>query len=248
MSTINLLPRDYLRRRSTRRANMLMLGLFGVVMVGLITADYVSQRSYAQASEVLTRVNADFTDAAKLIDQMHQLEEQANALQNKAKVISALVERIPRSTLLGIAACALPRDTSMVKVDLYVQQVVNKAVSDSAKKAANPKSTAAVATKDKEKVPEPVMPKTSLMMDISGLAATDLEVGRFIANLARCQLVKLADLAYSQEKVIDGTPIREFQIKLEFKSNVDAMDMLRTTDSDQTSEISARTEDARGQT
>jgi hypothetical protein len=57
-----------------------------------------------------------------------------------------------------------------------------------------------------------------------------VEVARFITNLVRCPLMKSVDLVYSQQKNVSNSPVREFQVKMELKPNVDVIDVLRSAD------------------
>src|SRR5438093_1151288 len=47
----SFLPQDYVARRAELRANLLCLGLFGVVMFGVIGAFFVTDRQWLQVSQ-----------------------------------------------------------------------------------------------------------------------------------------------------------------------------------------------------
>ena len=220
MGIINLLPQDYIAGRYRRRANWVCSILFAVVMAGVVGAAFVSDQTGRHTRDVSRRVDADYADAAKLIAQMQQLEVQKALMVTKANGSSALMERVPRSFLLGMLTNSLPKGASLTAVELDTRRTLTAS-------AAPAKAPTAAG------VPPSPPPKPPLVvvMDVKGFASTDVEVARFIANLARNPLAASVDLAYSQEKLVDNASMREFQIKLELKSNsqVDgsAVEMLR---------------------
>ena len=118
MSTINLIPDDYLQKRLQKRANYLCVALFSVVMVGVATAALVSDRAYRNTQKVLDRVNANYAEAAKQLEQMRTLEASKRQMMGKAIATGILLERIPRSFLLATLTKALPGNASLLKVEL----------------------------------------------------------------------------------------------------------------------------------
>ena len=217
MSTINLLPKDYVERRWRRRANWLCLILFFLVMAGVLGAQVVSECSARHARQVLRRVDADYAEAAKLIEQMQRLEAQERASRTSAELTASLIERVPRSTVLAAITQALPEHASLLSVELQMQRIVRGPA------PASGKGRTKFDALSGKPAPDPA--RASLVMEITGLASTDIEVGRLIANLARNPLIASVDLVYSQEKLIDQTPVREFQVKAELKPDADAIDL-----------------------
>ncbi len=225
MSIINLLPEDYVKRRSQNRANKLCLILFAAVMAAVIAAVIVSDQSTRHTQAVARRVDAAYADAAKMIEQLRELENRKQAMQHKAELTASLLERVPRSTLLAIVAGALPRGASLTQFNLFPMNVVTRA--EPANKNASATDSKFAKVQQQREASESV---TVVMMEVTGLAGTDVEVARFITNLVRCPLMKSVDLVYSQEKVLQDTPIREFQVKIELKPNVDVIDVLRAAE------------------
>jgi hypothetical protein len=220
MGIINLLPQDYIAGRYRRRANWVCSILFAVVMAGVVGAAFVSDQSRRHTMEVSRRVDADYAEAARLIAQMQQLEVQKAVMLTKASGSSALMERVPRSFLLGMLTNSLPKGASLSAVELDTKRVISYA----------PAPAKAPATPGAPPAPPPKPPMV-VVMAVKGLASTDVEVGRFIATLQHNPVAEAVDLSYSQEKLVDGSSMREFQIKIELKhdSQVDskAVEMLR---------------------
>jgi Tfp pilus assembly protein PilN len=210
MSTINLLPEDYLRSRARKRANILCLVLFAVVMAGVLTAAVVTDRNSRNTRNVCDQVNASYAEAAKLIEQVNRLRDHKTTLLAKAEQASALQERVPRSYILGTLTNALPERASVLSVRLETR-------------AADPERMSkfgAVAAQRGGKAP--------LFVDlvVTGQAATDMDVARLIANLARNPLLANVDLVYSEERTVDKNAIREFQVKMEVKPGIDVLDVI----------------------
>ncbi len=221
MSTINLLPENHLQRRCQHRANVICMVLFVVVIGGIFLAAAASKRNLARTLAVRARVNTSYTEAAKLISQMHELEAQKVKMLRKAELTASLVERVPRSTLLAVVTKALPKGTSLESLDLQTQRIIRRAEPTDTNK-----QTGSKLTTEPRKAP-PTSAETTVCAKITGFAATDVQVARFIANLARNPLMASVDLVYSEQKKVKDVTVREFQIKTVLKHQVDAIEFVR---------------------
>ena len=218
MSMINLLPKDYIKRRQQRRANVLCLILFGLVMAGVLGAAAVSERSIRHTEEVADRVNKAYSEATRMIQQLNELEARKQGMLRKAEMTAKLLERAPRSTLLAVVTNALPRSASVTKLNLFQIFKVTKS-------PAAPKASSGAKTKFQKVAEEQAAEtKTIVGMEVVGLAGTDVDVASFIAKLARCPIIGVVDLVYSQEKVVDEIPVREFKVSMQLKPDVDVID------------------------
>ena len=65
---------------------------------------------------------------------------------------------------------------------------------------------------------------TVVTIKITGLAGTDVEVAKVIANLACNPLTHSVDLVYSQEKLIEKVPVRQFQVRLKLRPGADVIE------------------------
>ncbi len=223
MSTINLLPEDYLLKRSQHRANVLCVALFLAIMLGVGGAALVSHQNTRRTEKVRDHVNKQYADAANLLMQMYKLEAQKREGLRKAEATTTLLERVPRSYLLAIVTQSLPSNISMLEVEFQPKSFLTGNASN--KKTKGTKF-------DKLKAKQPTHRRV-MMMEISGLAATDVEVADFIANLQRCPILASVDLNYSREKTIrlkskgkDERNVREFKVTMQVKSNVDVIDLI----------------------
>lgn len=216
MSTINLLPDNYLERRCRRRAKVICLILFAIIMGAVVTAKAVSEQSRRHTLDVSNRITAEYRAAAKLIIQLQQFERRKAKLLHKITLSSSLLERLPKSRVLAAVTNALPTDTSLLCFDMNIRRVITKADAD---KASRKRTSKFDARKRKRKASAPTV--GIVVTELTGLAGTDIQVARFIANLARNPLVASVDLVYSQEKLIEKFPVREFQIVMKLHADAD---------------------------
>jgi len=221
MSTINLLPQEYIERRLRNRATVICSILFGVVMSVVIAAAIASQHSHQHTLVVRDRLDADYAEAAKLIQQMQRLEAKKRKLLRKAKLSASLMERVPRSYVLAVVANALPDHASLESLVLNTRDAPQQQDQVARKRKSKKKSKYVSGSTTAKPTPRVVQ------ITVTGLAATDVEVARLIANLARNSLVETVDLVYSQEKLVNKTMVREFQIRLMLKADGDAIDSIR---------------------
>lgn len=227
MSIVNLLPRDYLKRRRQRRADLLLLVLFGAVMLGVVSATILSERSWRHTVKVAERVDQSYAEAAKLIDQLQQLQAQKQTMLRKAEDTASLMERVPRSYLLATATNALPTEACLTGFHLTVEKVEHKPPQP------NPKAPGAPTAKFQSTAARrfPGSVTTQVHVEATGLAGTDVDVARFIANMAANPLVESADLVYSEERLIeDEIPVRGFQVNIMLKPGADVTEAVESAE------------------
>ncbi len=240
MSTINLLPDDYLQTRRTRRASVMCSTLFVIVVGGVLGAQFATEAAMSNAKMVLDHVNSDYADAARLIDQMKQLQVQEQELMRRAELTANLIERVPRSTLLGVIAKALPKHTSLTKVQLQVERITRRARSEKSRMTRTKFKALSGSGSGTEQ-------ENLLVLEVTGQAGTDVEVARFITNLDRSVLIASVDLVYSKEKTVNKFRGREFQVKAELRSNIDAIELNRHTRGESTRNLALKWDHPRRQ-
>ncbi len=219
MSIINLLPDNYIKQRMQRRIDLACLGLFVIVISSVLGAYMVTNSSRQNTLRVLERVNAEYDDATKLIENMQILEQQKQQMIEKAKATASIVEKVPRSTLLAIITNARPKGTSLLELNLNtkMENLPKKRLGRMSPSGQSILSTASRTAGEVE-------PQLVVKITIEGMARTDTQVAKFISNLSANNLVESVDLNFSQEKIIDDIALREFQIDVRLKPNADAID------------------------
>jgi Tfp pilus assembly protein PilN len=220
MSNASFLPEDYLARKAERRTNIISLSLFGVVMVAVVGAFFVTNRSARVAMEQQAAINGQYQLAAVQIEELTQLEQQKTEMLNKAELAAALVERVPRSILLADLINRMPDRLSLLDFELKSEKVKPPAKAAPSKtdstgrlKAGSPEraKTKAEASDEPTKI-EPQRFKVTISM--VGVAPTDLEVSKYMAELNAYSLLRDVSLEYSEQKDIEGRSMRQFKINM----------------------------------
>ncbi|MDP6634519.1 MAG: PilN domain-containing protein [Phycisphaerae bacterium] len=230
MSLINLLPQDYYERRHGRRTNAICVVLFVVVMVCIVSASMVSRSNANETRGVMDNLNRSYSQAAQTISQMQTLRGQKQTILDKRRRIEALQDPVPKSIVLAILTNARPDGVSLLNIKLDSRfdppKAPNKALTINTTKgqsAAPPKP---------ERNPEP-----SVTVEIIGLARTDFQVARYLANLTDSGLTDSVDLSYTQDYTPGGggdrpvpenlQNLREFRLKCRLSKKIDAKGMAK---------------------
>ena len=211
MTYVNLLPEEYVARRKQRRTNLLCSILFCLVMAGVLGATLVSEQTRRRTRSVNDRVNESYRQAGQLIQQLQSLEATKGQMVGKANLTAELLERVPRSYLLATVTNALPPGGSLLKFDLETQRRSTTIVSGGSSRYSQ--SGGKTAATDRGQL--------EVRLVVTGLAATDVEVAKFIAQMAKCPLMESVDLVYSEEKKISGSMVRTFQVEMQLKGDAD---------------------------
>jgi Tfp pilus assembly protein PilN len=232
MSLINLLPQDYYQRRQGQRTNIMCGVLFAVVMVGIVSASMVSRSKGNKTQTIMDDLNRSYNQAAQTISQMQTLKSQKQAILDKWRRIQALQDPVSKSVVLAVLTNARPDGVSLlnVKLDSHFPKPKKKP-----KKALAVKTTKAKAkTPAVPPAPEPqIEPKVSV--EIIGLAGTDFQVARYLANLTDSGLTQSVDLSYTQDYKPSSRPgeeapehlqnLREFRLTCRLNMKIDAQSM-----------------------
>lgn len=226
MSTVNLLPEDYLVRRSQQRANVLCLILFAVVMAGVVGAAVMSEQKSARARRDREQVYVEYRRASELIARMQELEAKKNDVVSKAQMASELLERVPRSYLLAELTNALPASDSLTEVKLLTTQPkVVKATTKHkskfrARQAARAKTAKAKADADANTKTPVKRPPPLVMVEAIGLAQTDVHVAQFISRMHNCPLMRSVELGYSEQQQVGDAVVRKFLVTMQLDPKV----------------------------
>ncbi|MEN6576019.1 MAG: hypothetical protein ABFD90_06725, partial [Phycisphaerales bacterium] len=115
MPNINFVPDDYIQSNESRRANLMCLILFSVVMAALggsFVTIKIRQRA-CRAEESL--VNAKMTRLEQSIKQFEDLQSKRQEMMRTALTTAELLEPVPRSVLLASLTNSLPAGVSLIK-------------------------------------------------------------------------------------------------------------------------------------
>lgn len=210
MSNINFVPDDYVQSNESRRANLMCLILFSVVMAGLggsFVTIKIRQRACG-AEESL--VNTKMARMQESIKKFEELQTKRKEMMRTALTTAELLEPVPRSVVLASLTNTLPAGVSLVKVNLMQKEPPKSAQAPAAKS----KYQAAQAQQGtSEAEPKPSADKQiETHMDIEGMAPSDLQVAAYIERLSNSVLLTNVALVESNEKKVDDTSFRQFKL------------------------------------
>jgi Tfp pilus assembly protein PilN len=209
MPNINFVPDDYIQSNESRRANLMCLIMFSVVMAAL-GASFVTikiRQRACRAEEEL--VNARMVKMEESIKQFEDLQSRRQAMMKTALTTAELLEPIPRSVLLASLTNSLPPGVSLIKLDLMQKQEKSAAPNRGNKtKYEAAKGQTAAATQAKTSPEQDVV----IHMNIEGIAPSDLQVASYIEHLGNSILIDNVALVESKEKKIEDTAFRQFRL------------------------------------
>jgi Tfp pilus assembly protein PilN len=218
---LSFLPDDYLERKAQRRTNAICATLFLVVMVAIGSAFTFTERSMRDAEREHNAIERKFTEAAKRIEQVQQMQEKQRTMAMQAELTASLLEKVPRSFLLAEVTNAMPPGVTLLDLNLESRRHSaptspgNKSTFESKKSAtADAKKKAAAAAQSEAKVYD-------VNVKITGVAGTDVQVAQFITRLNQSTLVRDVNLVVSEEFKSEDGPVRKFQIEMMVNPHAD---------------------------
>ncbi len=210
MSNINFVPDDYVQGNESRRANLMCLVMFSVVMA-VLGGSFVMikvRQGACKAEEAL--VNAKMARMQESIKKFEELQTKRKEMMRTALTTAELLEPVPRSVVLASLTNSLPAGVSLLKVGL-VQKELNKSAQASAPK------TRYQAAQDQQASPEPEVrvsaeKQLETHLEIEGVSPSDLQVAAYIERLGSSVLMTNVALVESKEKKVDSTSFRQFKL------------------------------------
>jgi Tfp pilus assembly protein PilN len=218
MSNINFVPDDYVQSNESRRANLMCLVLFCVVMAGLAGSFVtIKMRQRACRAQEL-QVNAKMTKVEESIKKFEDLQTRRQAMTRTALTTADLLEPVPRSVLLASLTNSLPPGTSLVKLDL-VQKDASKGTGGAPPKNKYQAAQGAKAGTNAEAKPSGEK-ALETRIEIEGVAPSDLQVASYIEHLNGSILLDEVALVESKEKKVDNTVYRSFRLTAMLRKEV----------------------------
>ncbi|MFC1761459.1 PilN domain-containing protein [Planctomycetota bacterium] len=157
------------------------------------------------------------TDMQEAILQFEKLQEKRKEMMKTALTTAELIEPVPRSIMLATLTNNLPPGASLSDVMLQQKIAKNNRMpkkSTSQFKAATDKFTGAKT--------EAMSYERQLetLIDIVGMAPTDLQVAAYIERLGLSPLLEQVALVESIEKTVDNAIYRHFKLTAKLKREV----------------------------
>src|SRR5438874_12888911 len=120
---LSFLPDDYLERKARRRTNAICAALFFIVICAIGGAFTVTEKSVREIEKQYTAVETQYTEAAKRIEQVTQMQEKQRTMARQAELTASLLEKVPRSFLLAEITNDMPPGVSLL--DFVLEARVN---------------------------------------------------------------------------------------------------------------------------
>jgi hypothetical protein len=217
MVNINFVPDDYAQSNESRRTNFIYLVLFGVVMIALggsFMSIKIRQRA-CNASEAM--INQRMTKIQEAIKQFEELQTKKREMMKTALTTAELIEPVPRSILLASLTNNLPPGVSLSQVNL-----VQKQSKQNTTVARTSKYNAAKANGSQSQSSEPENPEKFLetLIDIAGIAPSDLQVASYIEQLSNSSLLDDVALIESKEYKLNDSLLRQFKLSAMLRKDV----------------------------
>ena len=213
----SFLPDDYLEKRKIRRTNILCLILFIIVMAGIGSVGYLTYQKQVEVRQKQAQVNERYQKAKKRLEQVEELQKQKQQMIHKARVTSALVERVPRSTLLAELINHMPASLSVLNLELETKVLRTQR-----------RPTTAIERKqmaeEKERKKVDVKPK-ALTVKLVGVAPTDVQVSEYMTALGKYRLFGDVGLQYSEQMDLNGNEMRKFGMRIKIANDVNMQEL-----------------------
>jgi Tfp pilus assembly protein PilN len=206
MAQIDFVPDDYIERKESRRANFFYLALLAVIVVGIAGAyGIIKVRRHAVANEAKA-VDARMAIVQQAVKQLEQLQIKKQEMMKTALLTAELIEPVPRSLIVALLTNSLPESVSLSKIEIVQKASPTPKLSqyDALKAAAAPKSPG------QDFITE---------LEIEGLAASDIGVADYIANLSKSNMLENVSLVQSKQKDSGSGSYREFKLTSQIRGS-----------------------------
>lgn len=211
---LSFMPDDYLSQKSIRRTNHLCSALLLAVLVALGGAFLWSRSGLLSLRTEHAQVTDDFNIEADRIKRLEELRKQHESILRRAQLADSLIEKLPRSVMLGSIRSHLPEGAALVEFTLSSAEIV----------VPRPPSTGSASKKTKKPDPKtpppPPEPKRyRQFIKLTGVAYTDLQVAQFIGNLVRSDYFEEVSLIQSRPFKVGRDNVRRFEVEMRLRSD-----------------------------
>lgn len=205
MKEIDFLPHSYhqaVRRRTERRRNLLMCVGLALAMICLHGLNVTRIRSAEAALSAMRNGSGAWQSAQA---RLSALEKQKASLRERLDLISRLEDAAPLNAAIGEIAGLMTGSMAIRELS------VETASPDAAGRSSVPLSPQ-TAAQTGGVVKAGISSPTETRVRMTGVAATDVEVGIFLGKMGACPLFSNVTLGYSREERAAGRKMREFEV------------------------------------
>jgi Tfp pilus assembly protein PilN len=223
----SFLPEDYIARKTETRVNVLILGLFALVLGGVVAAFVATNRHWKDIRVRQQTVNEQWALEGAKMEELKKLEDQRAQMMEKAQITAALVERVPRWAVLG--EVTLRRPLEMRFDTLIIKSTRTEPVAPLPVKGApaapapmfknlTDKITGTAAAPEKPKIKAPTFTYT---LTINGSTAKNTDVADFLASLKASPIFTSVELSFIRETKEKDRELRKFEISANIRNDAD---------------------------
>ena len=228
------LPEDYVQRKAEGRANIIGLTLFCAVMGTVVAAFFVTNRNWKSVHEEREAIAVQYTAAEPEIELLIKLEEQKEQMLQKAEIVTALIEPVPRSILMAELVTRMPEHMTLLTVELKGRRVADATPTkggDAAPARTNVRGrtagslggtktgASAEGADDKAKI---MPPRYEYTIMLTGVTPANSDVADYLDALKLSPLLRRVELHYAEPQKIKDVELRKFQISAEIDPRADA--------------------------
>ncbi len=222
MVDVNFVPDDYAQSNESRRTNYIYLVLFAVLMTALggsFAAVKIRQRACIVNEELVNKRLAEMQEAIK---QFEDLQAKRREMMKTALTTAELIEPVPRSILLASLTNNLPTGVSLCDLKLVQRQSKQPTSTPSATSKYQATQVQKSSPQNAQEAGASVNPEKMLetLIDIGGLAPSDLQVAAYIERLTNSSLLDSVALVESREFKAEGNTLRQFKLTAMLRKDV----------------------------
>ncbi len=216
---LSFLPEDYLVRKAQHRTNLICATLFVVMISAIAVAFTTAERSLRQTEARHTAVDNQYAEAAKRIAQMKQLQDRQQVLARQADLAASLIDRVPRSYLLAEITNKLPSGVSLRDMEMLRKK--KPTVAPAKTTAFDRKKTSKTKANSKQVALPPPPDQYDVLIKLSGVAASDAQVAKFVTQLSDSDLFTDVNLLLSAQLERAENDMRKFNLEMQISPNAD---------------------------
>ena len=224
----SFLPEEYVKGKGQLRANILILMLFTLVLAGVVGAFAVNHQRWSRVHDEQKLVAAEYEEEASKIFQLQGLEKQRVDLIERAEVVTALKDKVPRSVLLGEIVRAIPEGLTLTQVNLEGERVKVRLPAPDPKNKSKARTLKGKSVgkgkdqKNQDDAAKVLPPKFRFSLSAEGIAQENDLVADFLASIKSSPLSGDVELQYIKETLIDKQKYRKFKLTMNLLDGGDA--------------------------
>jgi len=219
MLNINFVPDDYTKSNESRRINLIYIVLLSLLMATLGTSFItikMRQHSFNAKEKI---VNEKMARAEEALKQFEELQIKRKSMMRTALTTADLLEPVPRSVLLASLINNLPMSVSFLELNLIQKEPKTAAIAVPTNKY-NAQAGSQQSAVDVAQAEVSLEKSLETLIDIEGIAPSDLQVATYIEHLSTSDLLDNVALVESKELKIEDTAYRQFKLTAMLKKDV----------------------------